>query len=94
MTANLHSFRCVDTDDLFFKGSLLSDRNSYFIFEIEKCKVSERVPECADDTEVQTFFNFNILVGVTGSSYIDFDDYSSSPIHTQLDYTFTDQMST
>lgn len=81
-TAQLHDFLCVNTEDLFFKGSLLSDQNSYFIFELVKCEVSELNPECAGISEVQSFFNVNALIGVTGSSYIDFKDYSPNPINT------------
>ena len=51
------------------------------------------MPECATESQLKEFFETFWLVGVTGSSYIDFDDYSKSPIHTNLDYTFTEQMS-
>lgn len=80
----------MDTTQLFFKGSFLSDFNSYFVFEITKC--DNLTTDCADQTEVDQFFKINALVGVTGSSYIDFNDYSGNPIRTQLDYTFIDQI--
>ena len=33
------------------------------------------------------------MIGITGSSYIDFQDYGHNPIRTQLDYSFIDQLS-
>lgn len=42
---------------------------------------------------MKNFLNTHAFIGVTTTSFIENDDFSSDPIHSQLDYTFIDMLS-
>lgn len=58
------------------------------VFEVGKCTLG--LDSCASQTELDAYFNTHGIMGVTATSYLDFNDFSKDPIKTSLDYTFTD----
>jgi hypothetical protein len=66
----------------------LSSENSYMVFEIGKCTLGPDL--CATQSELDSYFNTYGIIGVTATSFLDFNDFSGDPIKTQIDYTFTD----
>ena len=88
-TAQLQYFQCIDASDLYFEGSFLSYQNSHLIFEIERCQQEV----CATEAELKRFLNTHAFIGVTTTSFIENDNFSTDPIRSQLDYTFIEMLS-
>ena len=86
----MQTFMCVDRSPIFFKGSLLSSSNSYFVFDMTKCSLGEG--ECASASEIQSYFDQHAVIGITNSNFISLEDYDN-PFQSFLHYTLVDQMS-
>lgn len=78
---------CIDTEELFFKGSLISRANSYFVFDIMPCEGLD----CATADELQEYLDANAVIGITNNNFLDLQNFDD-PIQSSLDYTILDQL--
>lgn len=91
----LDQFACVDTEDLYFTGTFQTVGSSYLHFELVSCEEPEGYngTYCADDATVTQYFASHVFVGVSGTTFVNFEDLED-PIRTSLNYLFLDQLST